>query len=76
MTRADLVLLAANLVYATSYPAARLTLDSIPPATLAFLRCVIGGALLGVLVLGDPVSLFTEVGGVLIVGGVSLTAKA
>src|SRR5437773_10449753 len=45
--RADLALLGANLVYATSYVAARLTLDGIPPAALALSRCVIGAALLG-----------------------------
>ena len=56
MTRADLLLLVANLVYATSYPAARLTLDSIPPATLAFLRCVIGGAILLPLLVRHPLS--------------------
>ena len=44
--RAEVVLLGANLLYATSYVATRLTLDDVPPATLAFIRCVIGGALL------------------------------
>src|SRR5947207_15933752 len=44
--RADLALLGANLVYATSYVVARLTLDSVPAAALAFSRCVIGTALL------------------------------
>ena len=44
--RADLALLGANLVYATSYVVARLTLDSVPAAALAFSRCVIGAALL------------------------------
>src|SRR5882672_9450085 len=44
--RADVALLGANLVYATSYVAARLTLASVPPATLALSRCVIGAALL------------------------------
>lgn len=44
--RAEAVLVGANLVYATSYVAARLTLDDVPPATLAFLRCVLGGAVL------------------------------
>jgi drug/metabolite transporter (DMT)-like permease len=44
--RAEVVLVGANLVYATSYVAARLTLDDVPPATLAFLRCVLGGAVL------------------------------
>jgi drug/metabolite transporter (DMT)-like permease len=43
---ADLVLIAANLVYATSYVATRLTLDDVPPAILALVRCVIGAALL------------------------------
>jgi len=43
---ADLALLGANLVYATSYVVARLTLDSVPAAALAFSRCVIGTALL------------------------------
>jgi drug/metabolite transporter (DMT)-like permease len=44
--RPDVVLVGANLVYATSYVAARLTLDDVPPATLAFLRCTVGGAVL------------------------------
>ena len=44
--RADLVLLGVNLVYATSYVAARFTLDSVPAAALALSRCVIGAALL------------------------------
>jgi drug/metabolite transporter (DMT)-like permease len=43
---ADFALLGANLVYATSYVAARLTLDGIPPAALALARCVIAAALL------------------------------
>jgi len=38
---ADLVLLGANVVYATSYVATRVTLGSIPPATLAFARLAI-----------------------------------
>jgi drug/metabolite transporter (DMT)-like permease len=38
---ADLVLFAANIVYATSYVATRATLGSIPPGTLAFARLVI-----------------------------------
>jgi hypothetical protein len=36
--RADLALVGANLVYATSYVAARLTLDDIPPEALALSR--------------------------------------
>jgi drug/metabolite transporter (DMT)-like permease len=43
---ADAVLFVANVVYATSYVAARLTLDHVPPATLALVRCAIGTALL------------------------------
>ena len=43
---ADLVLFAANLVYATSYVVTRLSLDDVPPATLALVRCVVGAALL------------------------------
>jgi drug/metabolite transporter (DMT)-like permease len=38
---AELVLLGANIVYATSYVATRVTLVSIPPATLAFARLVV-----------------------------------
>ena len=43
---ADLVLVVANVVYATSYAATRLTLDHIPPATLALIRLVIGAVVL------------------------------
>src|SRR5438876_10170048 len=53
--RADLALLGANLVYGTSYVAARLTLDGIPPAALALSRCVIGAALLLPLARRGPV---------------------
>jgi drug/metabolite transporter (DMT)-like permease len=45
VSAADLVLLVANVVYATSYVVTRLTLDAVPPATLALLRLV-GGALI------------------------------
>jgi drug/metabolite transporter (DMT)-like permease len=38
---AELVMLGANIVYGTSYVVARVTLDSVPPATLAFLRLVV-----------------------------------
>jgi drug/metabolite transporter (DMT)-like permease len=47
---ADLVLLGANVVYATSYVATRVTLGSVPPATLAFARLVIGGLILAPLI--------------------------
>jgi drug/metabolite transporter (DMT)-like permease len=40
------VLLGANIVYATSYVAARVTLQSVPPALLAFLRLGIAALLL------------------------------
>jgi drug/metabolite transporter (DMT)-like permease len=46
MPAAELLLLVANVVYATSYAATRLTLDAVPPATLALLRAAIGWALL------------------------------
>lgn len=39
---ADLVLICANVVYATSYAASRLVLEDIPPALLALVRLVIG----------------------------------
>jgi drug/metabolite transporter (DMT)-like permease len=51
---ADLVLFLTNLVYGTSYAAARLTLDAVPPATLAFVRCVLATALLGALMRRQP----------------------
>jgi drug/metabolite transporter (DMT)-like permease len=40
------LLFAANLVYATSYVVTRLTLESVPPALLAFARLAIGAAVL------------------------------
>jgi drug/metabolite transporter (DMT)-like permease len=43
---ADLVLLVANLVYATSYVAIRVTVDDVPPATLAFLRLAVAALVL------------------------------
>ena len=43
---ADLLLVAANVVYGTSYAATRLVLDDIPPAVLALVRLVIGSAIL------------------------------
>jgi drug/metabolite transporter (DMT)-like permease len=47
---ADLVLLGANVVYATSYVATRVTLGSVPPATLAFARLAIGALILAPLI--------------------------
>jgi len=44
--RAYLALFGANVVYATSYVVARVTLDSVPPTTLAILRLVIGALVL------------------------------
>lgn len=49
--RPDVVLAGANLVYATSYVATRLTLDDVPPATLAFVRCALGSVVLAPLAL-------------------------
>jgi len=43
---AYLTLLGANVVYATSYVATRVTLGSVPPATLALARLVIGSLVL------------------------------
>lgn len=46
MAFADLALLLANAVYATSYVAARVVLDAVPPATLALLRLLVGALIL------------------------------
>src|SRR5438445_13041128 len=43
---ASLLLLAANVVYATSYVVTRVVLDDVPPTILALLRLVIGAAVL------------------------------
>jgi drug/metabolite transporter (DMT)-like permease len=43
---ADLVLLLANVLYASSYVATRVVLEDVPPATLALLRLTIGSCLL------------------------------
>ena len=45
MRAAYLLLVAANLVYATSYAATRLVLDDVPPALLGLVRLVVGGAI-------------------------------
>jgi drug/metabolite transporter (DMT)-like permease len=43
---ASILLLAANVVYATSYVVTRLVLDDVPPTILALLRLVLGAAVL------------------------------
>lgn len=44
--RAEVVLVLANIVYATSYVATRLTLADVPPSTLALIRLVVGSLIL------------------------------
>jgi drug/metabolite transporter (DMT)-like permease len=51
---AELVMLGANVVYGTSYVVARLTLESVPPATLAFLRLAIASLVLVLLSRSQP----------------------
>lgn len=46
MTPADGVLLAANVVYGTSYVAMRFAVDDIGPVTLAFIRLAVASAIL------------------------------
>src|SRR5262249_43977663 len=46
MSGPDVVLLLTNVLYATSYVSTRLVLDDLPPATLALLRLLLGGAAL------------------------------
>jgi drug/metabolite transporter (DMT)-like permease len=46
---ADGVLVAANVLYGTSYLASRFALDAIPPATLALVRLILAALLLGAL---------------------------
>ena len=46
MSRPELVLVVGNVIYATSYAATRLTLDAIPPATLALLRVALAALIL------------------------------
>ncbi|MBI1736254.1 MAG: DMT family transporter [Candidatus Rokubacteria bacterium] len=41
MTRADVVLILANILYGTSYVASRIALDAIPPASLALVRLLL-----------------------------------
>jgi len=46
VTPADVVLLAANVVYGTSYVAMRFAVDDIGPVTLAFIRLAVASAIL------------------------------
>src|SRR5262249_56165735 len=46
MGAAAILLLVANVVYATSYVVTRIVLDDVPPTILALLRLVIGAAVL------------------------------
>jgi drug/metabolite transporter (DMT)-like permease len=55
MRSAVLLLLVANLVYATSYVVTRVALDAFPPAMLAFIRLLVAGAVLAPLVRRVPV---------------------
>jgi drug/metabolite transporter (DMT)-like permease len=55
----DVVLLLANVVYSTSYAASRVVLETVPPASLALIRLVVGALILlgscrGRLRLGPP----------------------
>ena len=51
MTPAELVLLAANAVFGTSYVAVRLTVADLGPITLAFVRLLLGWAIVGLVTL-------------------------
>ncbi|MGH7345075.1 MAG: DMT family transporter [Candidatus Rokuibacteriota bacterium] len=53
--RAEMVMLGANVVYGTSYVVARVTLESVPPAMLAFLRLGLASLVLALLSRGQPV---------------------
>ena len=44
--RAEVVLVLANIIYATSYVATRVALEYVPPSTLALIRLVIGSLVL------------------------------
>jgi drug/metabolite transporter (DMT)-like permease len=56
---AELVMLGANVVYGTSYVAARVTLDYVPPASLAFLRLVIAALILALFSRRQPTEKFS-----------------
>ena len=51
---AEVVMLGANIVYGTSYVVARVTLESVPPAMLAFSRLGIGALALVLFSRGQP----------------------
>ncbi len=51
---AELVMLGANVVYGTSYVVARVTLESVPPAMLAFSRLALGALALALFARGRP----------------------
>ena len=53
-------MLGANVVYGTSYVVARVTLDSIPPALLAFLRLVIAALILAMFSRRQPAEEFSR----------------
>jgi drug/metabolite transporter (DMT)-like permease len=55
------LLLVANVVYGTSYVVTRLTLDDVPPATLALARLVLGGAILLALTRREGVAAFSKI---------------
>ena len=46
----DLVLIGVNALYSTSYVAARVVLEQIPPATLALIRLALGALIVSGLV--------------------------
>ena len=46
VARADVALVLANVIYGTSYVVTRVVLTDVPPATLALLRVLVGGAVL------------------------------
>lgn len=58
-TAAELVMLGANVVYGTSYVVARVTLDSVPPATLALLRLALAALVLTLLSRNQPTESFS-----------------
>jgi drug/metabolite transporter (DMT)-like permease len=57
---AELVMLGANVVYGTSYVVARVTLDSVPPALLAFLRLAIAALILAMFSRRQPAEKFSR----------------
>ena len=53
-------MLGANVVYGTSYVVARVTLESVPPATLAFSRLLIAWLALALLSRAQPATLLSR----------------